>query len=511
MPENSFSYLGRRGFDADRYFDAQSDAIIARASKFEKLYLEFGGKLLYDYHAARVLPGYRLDGKMEVIRRLDRKRPVEFLFCVSARDLESGKRMGALGISYRDFSLKMLDSIKAYGFSVPAVAINLFSGEPAAKEFGAYLKKQGYAAHFRGLIKGYPTNISAIASSSGFGKKPFFETEKPIVIVTGAGPNSGKMATCLSMVYQDHLRNRESGYAKLESFPIWNLPLDSAINAAYEAATADIGDFNLIDPWHLKAYGKKSVNYNRDVEGFSLIHRMFRKIASPSNFMNTYKSPTDMGINFMKEGITDLALCEQAARQEVIRRYFSYRADFLAGIGEEAPALRVERLMRKCKIPVSERKAVLAAREAAMHDGHSGPHVGSALMLSDGSIVKGQNSPRMHAESAAIMNALKRIAGISEGRDILSQDAIAQIRKLRKKVYEDESENLSVPEILIVLAVSAKSGGEAEKAFSLLGKLRSCELHTTHALRREDTGALRALGINFTSDAKTEVGKLYVG
>jgi uncharacterized protein (UPF0371 family) len=331
------------------------------------------------------------------------------------------------------------------------------------------------------------------------------------VIVTGAGPNSGKMATCLAMVYQDHLRGKDSGYAKLESFPIWDLPLSSPINLAYEAATVDIGDYNLVDPYHLKAYGQKAVNYNRDVAGFSIIQRIFKKIASPSNFMRTYKSPTDMGINLMRKGIIDLPLCEKAARQEIIRRYFSYKADFLSGAGKEDAAQSVENLMKKNRINFSERPAIVSARAAAAHNGHRGLHVGCALMLPDSSIVQGTNSPRMHAECAAIMNALKRLAGLDAREDVLSLDAIDQIRKLRKKIYEDQAENLSVPEILIVLAISAREGNGAARAFSQIGSLHSCELHTTHMLTREDASALRALGINFTSDGNTEIGRLYVG
>ncbi|MBU0586595.1 DUF1846 family protein, partial [Candidatus Micrarchaeota archaeon] len=260
LKKESFTFLGEYGFNNEKYLEAQSAAIVKRASYFDKLYLEFGGKLLFDYHAARVLPGYRLNTKIEVVKKLAEKREVEFLPCVSARDLQSGRKMGALGISYRDFTLKLMDAIEDYGFKINSVCINLYSGESAAKDFGAFLKKNGYSVYYRGLIKDYPHNLKSIASSSGFGKKPFIKTKAPIVIVTGAGPNSGKLATCLTLVYQDHLQGKQSGYAKLESFPIWNLPLKSPINYAYEAATADIGDYNLIDKFHKKAYGMDAVN-----------------------------------------------------------------------------------------------------------------------------------------------------------------------------------------------------------------------------------------------------------
>ncbi|MFA5077667.1 MAG: DUF1846 domain-containing protein [Candidatus Micrarchaeia archaeon] len=511
MLKNSFSFMGRTGFDSAKYLDVQSDAIIERASHFHKLYLEFGGKLLFDYHAARVLPGYCLNSKMEVIKRLAQKRHLEFLFCVSARDLQNGKRMGALGITYRDFSLKMLDSIKGYGFAVPNVVINLFSGEPAAKQFGGFLKKQGYRVYYRGLINNYPDDLKTIASSRGFGKKPFIKTQKSIVIVTGAGPNSGKMATCLAMVYQDYIKEVDSGYAKFESFPIWDLQLANPINLAYEAATADIDDYNLIDPYHLKAYGIKAVNYNRDVKSFVMIQSMFNRIISEKNFMRTYKSPTDMGLNRMTSGIRNLKLCEHAARQEIIRRYFAYLSDFLSGTGKEEPVFSVKELMRRHKISFSERPVVEAARKTAEKaHGNQGLKVGCAIMLPDGAVITGKNSPLMHAESAAIVNALKKLAKIDDTH-ILPLEYIHQIKELKKKMHEEDSENLDVHEILVVLAISAKNDGEAGKAFDCLGDLHSCELHTTHMLSRKDTSALRALGINFTSDGKMEVGKLYMG
>ncbi len=512
MLENRFSHLGKFGFNNEAYVKAQSDAIIERASKFDKLYLEFGGKLLYDYHAAKVLPGYRMDAKMNVIKRLAHKRPIEFLFCVSARDLQSGKKMGALGISYWDFSLKMLDSIKAYGFKVPNVVINLFSGEPAAKEFGAFMRKQGYDVYYRDLISGYPNNLKAIASSRGFGKKPFIRTEKSIVIVTGAGPNSGKMATCLTMVYQDYLKGDDSGYAKFESFPVWNLPLESPINAAYEAATADIGDYNLIDPYHLKAYKVSAVNYNRDVASFAIISNIIKKIISPGNFMHSYHSPTDMGLNFVSRGIVDLELCERAARQEIIRRYFGYRADFLAGTGTEDASLRVEKLMKRQGIRLDERPVVALARDAAKRaPGHRGLSIGCALMLPNGETVSEHNSPLMHAESAAIISALKKLAFVHDRKHVLWGEAVSQVRKLRRKIYSENSENLNVPEILIALAVSAAGDENAAKAFAKLEALQSSELHTTHMLSPEDATALRRLGINCTSDGKKEFGKLYLG
>ncbi|MCD6279854.1 DUF1846 family protein [Candidatus Micrarchaeota archaeon] len=521
---NRFTYLGRVGFDNAKYINEQAKAIIKRACKFHKLYLEFGGKLLYDYHAAHVLPGYELDSKMHVIKRLIRKNKgkVEFVFCVSAKDLQSGKRMGALGISYHDFSLKMLDSIERYGFKVPNIVISLYSGETKAQEFGEFLKKQGYNIYYRRFIPGYPENIKMIASPYGFGEKPFIKTTKPIVIVAGAGPGSGKMSTCLTMVYQDYLCGKDSGYAKFETFPIWNIPINNPINVAYEAATADIGDYNLIDPYHMKKYHVKAVNYNRDVENYMIIQRLLKQIISKENYMNNYYSPTDMGINTAKDSITDLKLCVKAARQEIIRRYFRYYNEMLEGKGTQETVDRISDLMEKNGIKFSERKVIIPARKeseiAKKKYGKklkTGVFSGAAIMLSNdgGVIVSGHNSPLMHSESAVIMYALKKIAGINKSKDIISSSVLAQIKELRKGVYQSESENLNISEILIALAVSARYDKNAKKAFDILrqGRLRSCEMHTTHALTRDDESVLRKLGINTTSDGKRELGKLYIG
>jgi len=510
--ENMFTYNGKIGFDNKKYVKLQSDAIIERATHFHKLYLEFGGKLLYDYHAARVLPGYELNAKMQVIKKLAGvgKRKVEFLFCISAKDLQHGKQMGALGINYRNFSLKMIDTIEEQGFTVPNIVINLFSGESKAKEFGRYLRKEGYNVYYRNMIKNYPNNIKHITSSKGFGKKPFIRTKSSIVIVTGAGPGSGKLATCLTMVYQDHLRKKDSGYAKFETFPVWNLPLNSSINVAYEAATADLGDYNMIDPYHFKAYKIKAVNYNRDVESFKLIQQMIKKIISKNNYMRSYKSPTDMGINMVQKGITDILLCEHAARQEIIRRYFDYKVGVERGNNKDDAVVRVAKLMKKQKITFDERPVIKYAREAAKRGkGHRKLYIGSAIMVND-KIITGVNSSLMHAESAVIINTLKQLAGIRRHQRILSSPAIKQVKKLRKMLNE-KSENLNISEALLVLSISAKDNKYAHNAFSQIKKLDSCEMHTTHMLSKEDESILRKLKINYTSDGNMAIGRLYSG
>ena len=500
-----FTYLGKTGFDTDTYIDEQSRAITDRTSKFHKLYLETGGKLLYDYHAARVLPGYDLDCKMRVLEAI--KKHVEFVVCVSAKALGSGKRMGSLGISYRDFTLKMIDAIEDYGFPVSAVVITLYSGEKPAKELGRFLDREGYNVYLRRFITGYPTDLNNVIKE--FARRPHIKTKKRVVVVTGAGPGSGKMSTCLTMVYQDKLHKKDSGYAKFETFPVWNLPLKSPINYAYEAATADIGDYNVIDPYHYRAYGVRAVNYNRDVESFLIIQKVIKKVISKDNFMLNYKSPTDMGINMIKKAITDLDLCERAARQEIVRRYFEYKVAETVGRGDSLPVKRVLRIMRKLKISFDERPVIRAARQAAEKQPYKNLplRVGAAIMVHDGTVLTAHNSPAMHAEPGAVIRALKYLAGLPVDEDVISPTVINQIKKL-KRIYGDEHENLNLPETLLSLAISAYRNSNAKKAFEKLPLLRSCELHTTHLLGYEDKSVLRKLGIHATSDGRLEVGKL---
>ena len=353
-------------FDNEKYIRGEIKALSERASHFHKLYLEFGGKLIRDYHAARVLPGYDTDVKLKILKGLAKKKSVEFLVVINARYVENNKPTGSLSLTYTEFAEEMIEDLRKKGFTVNTTVISFFEGQKKAKALAAKLRKKGLSIYYTYPIKGYPRSFKNILSAKGFGKKPYLKTESDIVVVTAPGPNSGKMATALMAVYQDYLRGKDSGYAKLETFPVWNLPLNSAVNLAYEAATADIGDYNAYDPFYEKAYGKKAVNYNRDIAAYPLLHRLIEKITSPNNYMRShYLSPTNMGVNMV--GFCFLPrkqrLCEKAARAEIIRRYFRYKAMYSKGKLKDSAYKRVLSLMRKHKIKLAERKVVEKARK----------------------------------------------------------------------------------------------------------------------------------------------------
>ncbi len=503
-----YSYMGQTGFNNEKYVEEQSKAIIERAGQFDKLYLEFGGKLMFDYHASRVLPGYHFNAKMQVIKNLAKTKKIEFIFCISAKDLENKKQVSSLGISYRDFTLKMIDSVKSYGFNVSTIVINLFNKQKKAKELGTYLKTKGFAVYYRKIIKNYPTNLTNVRK--GYAKKPFIKTMSPIVIVAGAGPGSGKLATCLTMVYQDYLMNKDSGYAKFETFPVKNLPLKSPINGAYEAATADIGDYNLIDPYHKKKYHKNSVNYNRDVEAYTIIKKIIQKIISKNNYMKKYNSPTDMGINEISQGIENQDICEQASKQEIIMRWFKYNNEINDGYGSPQTISRMNSLMTKYNCKFKDRPIIDIARNLSEKiKGYENVKVGSALLLPNGTIITGKNSAPMHAEPHAIINALKELANIKRETEVISINSLKQVKRLRKIIYDEDSEKNNIPEALLLLAVNAKNN-DANKCLNQIHKLHSCHMHTTHKLMREDKSMLQQLGILYTSDGKIEIGKLYM-
>ncbi|MFH2106340.1 MAG: DUF1846 domain-containing protein [Candidatus Micrarchaeota archaeon] len=502
------------GFDTKKYVEEQARFIIERAAKFDKkLYLEFGGKLLFDFHAMRVLPGYEPNAKMEILLKL--KKQLEIVFCVSAKDIQEGRIAGTFGITYRDFTLKCIDDLKGLGLEVSTVVINLFSGEPSAKQLGDHLKSKGFKVYFRKMISGYPNDTEKIASEEGFGAKPYFETEKPIVIVTGAGPGSGKMATCLAMVYQDTIRGKDSGYAKFETFPIWNLSLKHPVNVAYEAATANISDYNMVDPYHLKAYGKESINYNRDVENFAIIQKILQAIISKDNHMHTYKSPTDMGVNMAKLGIVNEALCAEASKQEIVCRYFKYKADFIRGIEKKNTLDLMEKIMAEVNLGETYRKPVLFARESAKEaeakgKGHDSVFCGSAIQLADGRVVSGKNSPLFHSESAMLLNALKVLGDIPDEAPLISKEVIDEIKNMKKTMLSEKSANLSLEETLMALAISAAKDKVAKHALEQLKKLKGTEMHSTCMLDRRDEGPLRKLGVNTTTDGLVPITKLYL-
>ncbi|NMC62493.1 MAG: DUF1846 domain-containing protein [SAR324 cluster bacterium] len=493
------------GFDNEKYLQAQTTAIRKRVEQFSgKLYLEFGGKILQDLHAARVLPGYDPDVK---IKLLDRLRDLsEILFCVNAADIEKGRIRGDFGITYDQASLRTFDDLEDFGFSVSAVLVTRYHGEKNALRFMEIIKSRGIPVYTHTDIPGYPYDVTTIVSPQGFGKNAFIETSKALVIVTGAGPGSGKMSTCLSQIYHHNIRGQKAGYAKFETFPIWNLPLDHPANVAYEAATADLKDLNMIDPFHLEAYGVTSINYNRDIENFHIIKEIINRIGNSTSPFLSYRSPTDMGVNTAKEGIVDDDIVREAAKQEIIRRYFRYSWECKQRLESPDTVAIVENLMRKVGVKEEDRPVVPLARKTAeeakeKEKGNRGIYCGAAIELANGEIVTGMNTPLMHAESSAVLNALKVLAGIPKPIDLLSDIIIKSLVTLKQDILLGKSPSLNVEETLIALAISAASNSTSAHCMKMLKLLKGCEMHTTHEIGRGDENGLRKLRMNVTTDA----------
>jgi len=484
--------MNKKGFDNKRYIEKQSKAILERVKKFDKLYLEFGGKLYGDFHASRVLPGYHPDTKIEVLKQL---KDIEIIFCISAKDIQKGKIRGDFGLTYDNAALKMINDLKNFDLYVSSVVINRFADEPLAIKFKKFLDKLKIESYFQAEIQGYPANIKKILSSEGYGKNPYIKTKKRIVIVTGVGPGSGKMSTCLSQLYLDSKKNIKSGFAKFETFPIWNLPLEHPVNVAYEAATADIGDFNMVDPFHLEIYGIKAINYNRDIENFNIMKNILEKISSLS-----YNSPTDMGVSMTKEGIIDGTIIKEASKQEIIRRYLRYKKELAKGFGEEETVGRIEKLMLKLNLETEDRKVVVHAREVSKEAIKKDAKFfyGCSIELPNGKIINGKSSELLHAESAAILNAIKELANIPKKIKLLPETIIQNINKLKKELKTNES--LNVEEVIIALSISATTNPSADFCIKKLEILRGCEMHSTHFPSRGDESGLRKLGVNITTD-----------
>lgn len=498
-------------FDNEKYIREQTDEILKRVRRFDnKLYLEFGGKLLYDYHAARVLPGYDANVKMRLIREL--KNKADILLCIYAGDIERKKVRADFGITYDSDALKLIDDLRAWDIHVLGVVITRFDNQPAATLFKNKLERRNIKVFTHRYTKGYPTDVEMIVSSDGYGANEYIETTKPLVIVTGPGPGSGKMATCLSQLYHDYLRGTKAGYAKFETFPIWNLPIKHPVNVAYEAATADIRDFNLIDPFHLDSYGEVAVNYNRDVEVFPVLKRILEKITKGESF---YRSPTDMGVNRVGFAITDDELAKDAAKQEIIRRYFRYRCEYAMGFTEKETVQRVELFIKDFRLKPEDRAVVKPAREAAVqareqNKGNDGIFCGAAIELKDGSIVTGNNSPLMHAASSVIIHAIKRLAGIPNIIKLLPPFITDSVRNLKTEILNEKSESLDLEEALIALSISATTNPAAQLVMEKLKELRNCEVHITHIPTPGDEAGLRRLGVNLTSDRVFSSNVLFV-
>ena len=498
-------------FDNEKYIKEQSAEILERAAKFDnKLYLEFGGKLLFDYHAHRVLPGYDPNIKMRLLKEL--KDKADLLLCIYAGDIERKKMRADFGITYDSDALKLIDDLRGWGINVLGVVITRYEDQPAAKQFKNKLERRKIRVYTHQYTKGYPTDIDLIVSDEGYGANAYIETEKPLVIVTGPGPGSGKLATCLSQVYHEYKRGIFAGYAKFETFPIWNLPLRHPVNIAYEAATADIRDFNLIDPFHLEAYNTNAINYNRDVEVFPVLKRILKKIMDGDSF---YKSPTDMGVNRVGFAITDDEATKEAAKQEIIRRYYRYRCEYAMGLTDKGTVQRVELLINDLDLNLEYRKVVDPACKAAINaqetdKGNEGIYCGAAIALKDGTIVTGNNSSQLHAASSLILHAIKHLAGIPAKIKLLPPNIIEAVRNLKMDVLNEKNLSLDLEETLIALSISATTNSAAQLAMESLKKLQGCEVHITHIPTPGDEAGLRRLGVNLTSDPNFSTKDLFI-
>ena len=488
------------GFDNQKYIELQKQHIQERISKFKgKLYLEFGGKLFDDYHAARVLPGFDVNGKIRLLYEM--RDSAEIIFCVSADDIEKTKVRADLGISYDMEVLRLIDDITHMGIEVNSVVITRYAGQPAADAFVRKLTFRGVRNYIHRPIAGYPADIDHICSDEGYGANPYIETTKPLVVVTAPGPGSGKLATCLSQVYHEYRRGTMAGYAKFETFPIWNLPLKHPVNLAYEAATADLDDVNMIDPFHLQAYDEIAVNYNRDVEIFPVLNAIFEKIYGQS----PYKSPTDMGVNMVGNCIIDdEAVCE-ASRQEIIRRYYEALCAQRRGTGEADAVYKIELLMNQEHIDIKERAVVAAALGVAKKT--DAPAV--ALQLPDGRIVTGKTKELLGASSAMLLNALKALSGIPDSVQLISAEIIEPVQALKVRYFGNRNPRLHMDEVLIALSICAATDERAARALSCLSMLEDCEAHASVILASVDETIFRRLKVNLTSEPNYETKRLY--
>jgi uncharacterized protein (UPF0371 family) len=500
----------RYGFDNEKYLGEQTRAILERVERFgRKLYLEFGGKLLFDYHAARVLPGFDPNVKMRLLQQL--KDRAEIILCIYAGDIERKKVRADFGITYDSDALKLIDDLREWDLEVRAVVITRFEDQSAATLFKNKLERRGVSVHTHRATRGYPTDVDLIVSKRGYGANSYIETHKPLIVVTGPGPGSGKLATCLSQLYHEQQRGIQAGYAKFETFPIWDLPLKHPVNVAYEAATADLHDVNMIDPFHLEAYGGTAVNYNRDIGVFPVLTRILARILGASSI---YRSPTDMGVNRARCGIVDDDVVRQAAVQEVIRRYFRYVCEYALGFPSRETVERAELLMRDLGATPEDRPVVRPAREAASEaehsgKGHGGTYCGAAMALADGTLVVGKNSPVMHAASSLLLNALKTLAEIPDRIPLLPPSILESIARLKSRVGQ-KSASLDLEETLIALSISATMDPSAELAVDKLPELRGCEVHMTHIPTPGDEAGLRRLGVNLTSDPNFSTKSLFI-
>lgn len=489
-----------KGFDNEKYIKMQSEEILKRIDMFDgKLYLEFGGKLFDDYHAARVLPGFKPDTKVKMLESLADE--AEVIIVINASDIEKNKVRGDLGITYDADVLRLIDAFREIGLFVGSVVISQYAAQPTAAVFKEKLERLGIKVYLHYIIDGYPANVAHIVSAEGLGKNDYIETTRRLLIVTAPGPGSGKMSVCLSQLYHDYKRGVKSGYAKFETFPVWNLPLKHPVNLAYEAATADLSDVNVIDPYHLEHYGVTTVNYNRDVEVFPVLNTIFEKIAGKSPYM----SPTDMGVNMAGHCITSEEIVQKASCQEIVRRYFNAMCDKREGKMSNEAVMKIELIMNQANLTVDDRKIVEVAKMKA--EATCGPAM--VIELPDGRIVTGKTSSLLGASAAALLNALKELGGIHEDMHLLSPIIIEPIQELKVGHLGNSNPRLHTDEILIALSISAATNPTAELALKQLPKLVGSEAHSSVMLSQVDSNVFRKLGMNLTCEPVYQTKKLY--
>lgn len=481
------------GFDNEKYLKMQSEHIRDRINQFDnKLYLEFGGKLFDDFHASRVLPGFAPDAKLRMLMQLSDQ--AEIVMAISAADIEKNKIRGDLGITYDSDVLRLIDEFRGRGLYVGSVVITQYSGQHSADAFKKRLQKLGIPVYIHYTIPGYPHNVPLIVSDEGYGKNEYIETTRPLVVVTAPGPGSGKMATCLSQLYHEHKRGVNAGYAKYETFPIWNLPLKHPVNLAYEAATADLNDVNMIDPFHLEAYGVTTVNYNRDVEIFPVLRAIFQQIFGES----PYKSPTDMGVNMAGNCIIDDEACREASRQEIIRRYYTAVDGIADGSRSETEAYKIELLMKQENIVAADRTTVSPALVRAEATGAPA----AAMELPDGRVITGKTGDLLGSSAALLLNVLKELSGIDHDVHVLSPESIAPIQTLKTKYLGSKNPRLHTDEVLIALSATAAQSEDAQKALSCLPQLKGCQVHSSVMLSDVDRKMFQRLGCDLTCEPK---------
>ena len=481
------------GFDNQKYLSMQSEHIRERINQFDnKLYLEFGGKLFDDYHASRVLPGFAPNSKLQMLMQLSDQ--AEIVVVISAGDIEKNKVRGDLGITYDLDVLRLIEAFRGKGLYVGSVAITQYTGQKSADAFKKKLENLDIPVYILYSIDGYPNNVSHIVSDEGYGKNDYIKTTRPLVVITAPGPGSGKMATCLSQLYHEQKRGVRAGYAKFETFPIWNIPLKHPVNLAYEAATADLNDVNMIDPFHLEAYGETTVNYNRDVEIFPVLEAMFERIFGEC----PYKSPTDMGVNMAGNCIIDDEVCQEASRQEIIRRYYQAKTGLVDGSKKEDEVFKLELLMKQAHITPQDRKVVSAALNRAEQTGAPA----AAMELPDGRVITGKTGDLLGSSAALLLNALKELSGIDHDVHVLSPESIAPIQTLKTKYLGSKNPCLHTDEVLIALSATAAQSEDAQKALSCLPQLKGCQVHSSVMLSDVDRKMFQRLGCDLTCEPK---------